>query len=544
MDWENERYVRTYTRDTTAMLMMAWDELSLFWGLLRKVDRAGILDLEGHGAGAIVAHLRCPIDVAERALKAWVQAGWVEIHGDLLIIPCHIEAQEAKTSDAQRQRNSREQRRAKARLSHVFTEHQSGERSVTMSDIPPSTEPSTTVTPRDENVTPCDTIDTPRDAGSHSVGEPSHPVTPCHPSLAEPSLPSSTSRAVDARARATPTAPDPMSEIVCGLCEGDGETFVGRGELIGQRLRGRCGICGGSGRHLAGGVDPKTIGLARLIRDIIDELDPVPIAYALTGLWTDAHTPEIAAKAFRQAKAEIQPAWAPERVSRLVRVFFENAPRHADREEGRAMNDRGRESERRHLATKTPEERRRSEGRAPRRDDSEAEQKLMSARDGAKMALEAMQRAQAEQARLDALRKPAAPDDDDEPSRTAPSQPPPRSARAPENDDGGRARPPTSDEQAGDRDGDRAARQGVRGGGDGEVRGGADEEQHDEGSRARDLQGEARHDDRATEHSEDDRGARGQPTRPDQLAKDRSPLTEEREPEDEPSQPNACRVGG
>lgn len=95
MDFENERYVRTYTRDTTAGLMMAWDEHTLFFALKRKVDRAGILDLDGYGAGGLVPHLRCPVDVAERALAAWLRAGWVEIHGDLLLIPDHIEAEEA-----------------------------------------------------------------------------------------------------------------------------------------------------------------------------------------------------------------------------------------------------------------------------------------------------------------------------------------------------------------------------------------------------------------------------------------------------------------
>lgn len=115
MDWTNERYVRIYTRDTTKMLLMRWDERCLFWDLLRKVDRAGILDLEGHGPPAVGVHLRCPPEVAERAVTVWLNAGWVEIRGDFLVIPSHIDAQESAQSDRQRQRDSRERRRDLAR---------------------------------------------------------------------------------------------------------------------------------------------------------------------------------------------------------------------------------------------------------------------------------------------------------------------------------------------------------------------------------------------------------------------------------------------
>jgi len=142
MDWTNERYVRVYTRDTAAMLTVAWDELALFWGLLRKVDRSGVLDLEGLGAGALVAHLRCPADVAERALAAWTAAGWVEVSGDMLVIPSHLEAQEALTSDAQRQRRSRELRRARVtgrdEMSHAVTDGHTESHAVTPSLAVPS----------------------------------------------------------------------------------------------------------------------------------------------------------------------------------------------------------------------------------------------------------------------------------------------------------------------------------------------------------------------------------------------------------------------
>jgi len=115
VDWSNERYVRVYTRDTTAMLLMAWDELALFWALVRKVDRSGVLGLDGHGARAVAVHLRCPVDVAERAVASWVREGWVELReGSTLLVVEHLDAQEAQVSDKQRQRDMRERRRATA----------------------------------------------------------------------------------------------------------------------------------------------------------------------------------------------------------------------------------------------------------------------------------------------------------------------------------------------------------------------------------------------------------------------------------------------
>ena len=134
MAWSNERYVRIYTRDTAAMLLIEWDERALFWELLRRVDRAGVLQLDGFGAEGLAAHLRCPADVAARALAAWVRVGLLEDHGDKLLVPSHLDAQEARQSDTERQRASRERRRSTTRtLSHGVTACHTESRPVTRS---------------------------------------------------------------------------------------------------------------------------------------------------------------------------------------------------------------------------------------------------------------------------------------------------------------------------------------------------------------------------------------------------------------------------
>jgi hypothetical protein len=53
MDWENERYVRVYTRDTIDWVALGWEAQSLFLLLIRKVDRSGVLEIGKHGARGV-----------------------------------------------------------------------------------------------------------------------------------------------------------------------------------------------------------------------------------------------------------------------------------------------------------------------------------------------------------------------------------------------------------------------------------------------------------------------------------------------------------
>lgn len=111
MRWEDERYVRLYTRDTVDWEMMPWQARALFPLLLRKVDRAGILHLGKHGAVGLANVVRLPIEVTEPGLAGLVADGSVELHGDSLVVRNFIEAQEATASDAKRARDYRERHR-------------------------------------------------------------------------------------------------------------------------------------------------------------------------------------------------------------------------------------------------------------------------------------------------------------------------------------------------------------------------------------------------------------------------------------------------
>lgn len=116
-NWEDERYVRLYTRDTVTWKLLPWQGKALLPLLLRKVDRAGVanlIDASTEGAVDSVAALTdMPHEFVEPGLAALLRRGIAVIHPDgRLVFPKYIEAQEAKQSDAARKRASRERARA------------------------------------------------------------------------------------------------------------------------------------------------------------------------------------------------------------------------------------------------------------------------------------------------------------------------------------------------------------------------------------------------------------------------------------------------
>ena len=114
MRWEDERYVRLYTRDTTTWKLLKWEGRTVLMHLLRKVDRAGILDVEGHPAECVAAVADIPLDIAERGLAQLLDRKVFERQGDALVMPNFLTAQECMQSDAARKRSQRERDRAKA----------------------------------------------------------------------------------------------------------------------------------------------------------------------------------------------------------------------------------------------------------------------------------------------------------------------------------------------------------------------------------------------------------------------------------------------
>jgi hypothetical protein len=185
VDWENERYVRLYVRDTADILAIGWEGRALFSEILRKVDRAGLFDSDE--PEVISELIRMPVEIVSHALTRLVGRGMVERIGGMLLIPNFLDAQEAKSSESQRSREHRARRRDQARAGQLREDTSAtirDEQEVQSATIRDGAE-----TIRDEHPDPCD-----------------ENVTPC---CAVPSVPSEDiGHRADVRARSTVTKQD------------------------------------------------------------------------------------------------------------------------------------------------------------------------------------------------------------------------------------------------------------------------------------------------------------------------------------------------
>jgi len=119
--YEDERYVRLYTRETAQQAMRSWDARALLHELMKRVDRAGLLPLPSRNrANALAALVRCP-DVARAAsaLDELIEDGTVVFRGNVLVLPKFLEAQECLITDKARKRAERERARDKIRAASM-----------------------------------------------------------------------------------------------------------------------------------------------------------------------------------------------------------------------------------------------------------------------------------------------------------------------------------------------------------------------------------------------------------------------------------------
>lgn len=118
MDWANERYVRLYTRDTATWKLLDWRARTVLLHLIRKVDRAGVLDVGDDGIEGLAAVLELPLEIVEPGIDQLTRSRirsrpptLLHDGGTAYVLPNFIEAQETPQSDPQRKRESRARRR-------------------------------------------------------------------------------------------------------------------------------------------------------------------------------------------------------------------------------------------------------------------------------------------------------------------------------------------------------------------------------------------------------------------------------------------------
>ncbi|MCC6610172.1 MAG: hypothetical protein IT515_10955 [Burkholderiales bacterium] len=117
MRWDDERYVRLYTRDTANWTSWPWQARALLPLLMRKVDRAGLLHVGRTKVNAMVAAMvALPVEVVTVGMAALTEhepgdEPTVRVADGVLCLVSFMAAQEARMSDAARQRESRERAR-------------------------------------------------------------------------------------------------------------------------------------------------------------------------------------------------------------------------------------------------------------------------------------------------------------------------------------------------------------------------------------------------------------------------------------------------
>lgn len=119
MDWANERYVRIYTRDTAFLIAIGHTARGLLWDIMRKADRAGVIQLDGMAPEKVVAAVTgYPIDVVEECLPLLTNGDGapVMVTTNAIVVRNYIEANETASTNAQRCRAKRERARAFSQL--------------------------------------------------------------------------------------------------------------------------------------------------------------------------------------------------------------------------------------------------------------------------------------------------------------------------------------------------------------------------------------------------------------------------------------------
>ena len=110
MNFDDERFVKIFTRDTVTWKLLGWEGRCVLLMLLRKVDRAGCVDLAS-GIEGLSLLLDLPEEVTERGFAACLRRGCVTQRDDIAVVPNFVRAQDSRQTDRVRQGESRARRR-------------------------------------------------------------------------------------------------------------------------------------------------------------------------------------------------------------------------------------------------------------------------------------------------------------------------------------------------------------------------------------------------------------------------------------------------
>lgn len=225
MNFEDEAYVRIYTRDTKTWLKLEFEGQTVLMHLTRKMDRAGVLDDVTDPVADVALVIRCrDLEFVRVGLANLLATGTLELRGSRLIAPNYIRAQSAVKTDRLRAQEARKRRRDLARL------ESDGADDVTARDD------GTEVQPAEPSAEPLEGASRDATPPSRDVMPPSHGVSP--PSRGDRERPSPSRSSLADPSLADPDPPLPPSSEPPAQTASTGS--AGRGKRSKPRARSQC----------------------------------------------------------------------------------------------------------------------------------------------------------------------------------------------------------------------------------------------------------------------------------------------------------------
>jgi hypothetical protein len=122
MNFEDEPYVRLYTRKTLTHRLLGWEGRAVQRAMIDEFDAAGIFEIRGDAARCISTITEIPIEIVQVGLARLVETETWVVTARVITWPTYEEAQNCRRSDRLRQRESRRARSAQS-VTDVTTRH-------------------------------------------------------------------------------------------------------------------------------------------------------------------------------------------------------------------------------------------------------------------------------------------------------------------------------------------------------------------------------------------------------------------------------------
>lgn len=120
MRWEDEPWIKLYTRETPTTASWEWQARAIWPQIMTRLDGAGLMHVGAKGVKALAALIRFPVDVVRAGLDELQADGTVTLSPEgVLCAPNFVDAQRARTSDKLRKATQRERDRDAAVANHA-----------------------------------------------------------------------------------------------------------------------------------------------------------------------------------------------------------------------------------------------------------------------------------------------------------------------------------------------------------------------------------------------------------------------------------------